>query len=240
MSSAHQVIRPFGFGIELLNRIDYRLAETEADKDAIYHLRYRAYLNEAAIEPNPDRKVTDRFDELPNSWVFGVYFEGVLASSIRISVASPEHTDTPSVAVFADVLGPMVAQGKVMVDPTRFVADPDRAKRFPELPYVTLRLAYVATSYFNADVGLAAVRAEHQAFYRRFFMHRLWSPPRPFAGLLKPICLMAVDDPAVRDKVYERFPYLVSSAAEQRMLFSRSAEQNHPDGAPGRLAAPAS
>ena len=60
MSSAHQVNRPFGLGIELLNRIDYRLAETEADKDAIYRLRYRAYLNEAAIEPNPHQKVTDR------------------------------------------------------------------------------------------------------------------------------------------------------------------------------------
>jgi hypothetical protein len=182
--------------------------------------------------------VTDRFDELPNSWVFGVYFEGVLASSIRISVASPKHPDTPSVAVFADVLEPLLAQGKVMVDPTRFVADPDRAERFPELPYVTLRLAYVATSYFNADVGLAAVRAEHQAFYRRFFMHRLWSPPRPFAGLLKPICLMAVDDPVVRDKVYERYPYLVSSAAEQRMLFTRGAERERHPAPADRMASP--
>jgi Autoinducer synthase len=238
MSSAHQETRPFGLGIELLNRIDYRLAETEADKEAIYRLRYRAYLNEAAVEPNSAQKVTDRFDELPNSWVFGVYFEGVLASSIRISVASPEHPDTPSVTVFADVLEPMLAQGKVMIDPTRFVADPDRAKRLPELPYVTLRLAYVATSYFNADVGLAAVRAEHQAFYRRFFMHRLWSPPRPFAGLLKPICLMAVDDPAVRDKVYARFPYLVSSAAEQRMLFTRSTEREHHPAPADRVASP--
>ena len=153
-------------------------------------------------------------------------------------MASPEHPDTPSVAVFSDVLEPMLAQGKVMIDPTRFVADPDRAKRLPELPYVTLRLAYVATSYFNADVGLAAVRAEHQAFYRRFFMHRLWSPPRPFAGLLKPICLMAVDDPAVRDKVYARFPYLVSSAAEQRMLFTRSTEREHYAALADRLASP--
>ena len=74
-------------------------------------------------------------------------------------------------SVFGDLLQPELDRGKVIVDPTRFVADPDKAKRFPELPYVTLRLAYVACAYFNADLGLAIVRAEHQAFYRRVFLH---------------------------------------------------------------------
>ena len=31
-------------------------------------------------------------------------------------------------------------RGKVIIDPTRFVADPEKAKSFPELPYVTVRL----------------------------------------------------------------------------------------------------
>src|SRR5664279_6141420 len=101
MSPAHPITsRPLKRGIELLDQVDYRLAETEAERDEIYRLRYRAYLHEGAIEPNRDRKVTDRFDDLPNSWVFGVYFESVLVSSLRISVASAENPDTPSVAVF--------------------------------------------------------------------------------------------------------------------------------------------
>ena len=83
MSSAHQTrnrSRPFDRGIELLDLVDYRLVETEADREAVYRLRYDAYLNEGAIQPNLDRKVTDRFDELPNSWTFGVYYEEVLTS----------------------------------------------------------------------------------------------------------------------------------------------------------------
>jgi hypothetical protein len=229
MSPAHQTTsRPFERGIELLDQVDYRLAETEADKEAIYRLRYRAYLNEGAIEPERDRRVTDRFDDLPNSWIFGVYFDGVLASSIRVSVASPENPDTPSVAVFPDLLEPQLNEGKVVVDPTRFVADPDRQKRFPELPYMTLRLAYVACGFFNADLGLATVRAEHQAFYRRVFMHKSLSPPRHYPGLVKPICLMAVDFPAMRDKVFARYPYLRSSYFERRMLFQRSADRGSP------------
>jgi hypothetical protein len=229
MSPAHPTTnRPFERGIELLDQVDYRLVETEAEKDAIYRLRYRAYLNEGAIEPNRDRKVTDRFDDMPNSWIFGVYFDGVLASSIRISVASPENPDTPSVAVFPDLLGPELNEGKIMIDPTRFVADPAREQRFPELPYMTLRLAYVACGFFNADLGLATVRAEHQAFYRRVFMHKPLTPVREYPGLVKPICLMAVDYPAMRDKVFARFPYLRSSYFERRMLFERSSDRAPP------------
>lgn len=225
MRPAHQIKRPFERGIELLDQVDYRLADTEAEKDAIYRLRYRAYLNEGAIEAHRDRKVTDRFDDMPNSWTFGVYFDGVLASSIRISVASPENPEAPSVAVFPDLLKPELNAGKIIVDPTRFVADPARERRFPELPYMTLRLAYVACGFFNADLGLASVRAEHQAFYRRVFMHKSWSPPREYPGLLKPICLMAVDYPAMRDKVFARYPYLRSTFFERRMLFQRSSDQ---------------
>lgn len=225
MSSAHQSknsSRSFDRGVELLDLVDYRLAETQAEKDAIYRLRYDAYLNEGAIEPNLHCKVTDRFDDLPNSWTFGVYYEGVLASSIRISVATPEHPETPSMDVFPDLLKPELAQGKILVDPTRFVADPSRAKRFPELPYMTLRLAYVACSYFDADIGLATVRTEHQAFYRRVFLHQPLSGPRDYPGLTKPICLMAADFPAMRNKVFARYPYLRSSYFERRMLFERS------------------
>ena len=213
--------------IELLDQVDYRLAETEEEKDEIYRLRYRAYLHEGAIEPNRDRKITDRFDNLPNSWIFGVYFEGMLASSLRISVASPEWPETPSMSVFPEILEPELEKGRVMVDPTRFVAEPARAKRIPELPYMTLRLAYVACEYFHADLGLASVRAEHQAFYKRVFLHTI-SPPRDYPTLTKPICLMAIDFPNMREKVFTRYPFLRSSYFERRMLFERNSDRLSP------------
>src|SRR6202165_996460 len=229
MSPAHPTTnRPLRRGIELLDQVDYRLARTEAEKDAIYRLRYRAYLQEGAIEPNRDRRVTDRFDDLPNSWIFGVYFDGILVSSIRISIASAESPDAPSIAVFPDLLKPELDKGKVLVDPTRFVAAPTREKRFPELPYMTLRLAYVACCYFHAELGLATVRTEHQSFYRRVFMHKPLSAPREYPGLVKPICLMAVDYPAMRDKVFARFPYLRSTFFERRMLFERCSDRSSP------------
>ena len=88
--------------------------------------------------------------------------------------------------LFGDVLHPRLDRGEVFIDPARFVADPEKAQRFPELPYLTLRLAYLACEYFNADIGLAMVRAEHQAFYRRVFLHETIAEPRLFPnGLVK-------------------------------------------------------
>jgi hypothetical protein len=208
-------------GVDLLDHVDYRLAEDEADKEEIYRLRYRAYLNEGAINPRDDQRLTDPFDSAANSWTFGIYFDGELASSVRISVATPDMPLTPAVDAFPDVLEPLLAQGKVIVDPNRFVADPLREQKTPELPYFTLRLAYVACEYFNADYGTATVRAEHQAFYRRVFMHKALCPPRPYPTLTKPLSLMAVDFHAMRDKVFARYPIFRSTFFERRMLFER-------------------
>jgi len=209
--------------LDLLNHVDYRLCETEEEREEVYRLRYRAYLNDGIIEPRTDRRLTDHFDTEPNSWTFAVYFEGELASSLRISVATPEMPSTPSVQVFGDVLEPFLAQGKIIVDPTRFVADPFRARKMPELPYFTLRLAYVACEFFSADLGTAAVRAEHQAFYRRVFMHEVLGSPRIYPQLDKPFSLMAVDFKALREKVFQRYPIFRSTLFERRMLFGRNA-----------------
>lgn len=215
-------LRPQNRGIEVLERVDYRLAVTPQEKQDIYRLRYRAYLNEGAIHPNPDEMTTDRYDDMPNTWIFGVYMAGQLASSIRISVASPDMPTSPSVDVFSDILGPEVARGKVIVDPTRFVADQTLARLFPELPYVTVRLGYIACNYFDADIGLATVRAEHRAFYRRVFLQQSLCEPRLFPGLIKPVGLMAADYHDIRERVFQRFPYMRSSHFERRMLFGRN------------------
>jgi hypothetical protein len=162
--------------------------------------------------------------------VFGVYVQGELCSSIRITVVTPEWRNAPTVEVFGDVLHPKLDQGMVFIDSTRFVADPEKARNFPELPYVTVRLGSTAGVHFNADYGLAPVRPEHMAFYRRVFLHEAWSEPRLFPGLVKPVGLMAAHLPSVRERVLARYPFLRSSAFERRMLFERTEGQSQPDG----------
>src|SRR6266850_4688936 len=220
--------RPMALGRspDPLDQVDYRLAQTPEEKDEIYRLRYRAYLREGAIQPSTEGRVIDQFEDAPNAWTFGVYFHGELYSSIRVSVLTSEWRMSPSVELFGDVLHPELDKGKVIIDSTRFVADPEKARNFPELPYVTVRLGSMAGVHFNADFGLAIVRAEHQAFYRRLFLQETWCEPRLYPGLVKPVGLMAAHLPTVREKVLVRFPFLRSSAFERRMLFQRGGERH--------------
>src|SRR6476646_9995856 len=217
-----------------LEHVDYRLAESPEEKDEIYRLRYRAYLREGAILPSESQRVTDRYDDEPNNFTFGVYYRGELYSSIRISVLCGKWRGSPSSEMFSEMLHPYLDRGKTIIDPTRFVADPDKARLFPELPYVTVRLGYVACAHFNADIGLANVRPEHRAFYRKVFLQEPWGEPRLYPGLIKAVGLMAAKYPEIKERVFQRFPYMRSSAFERRMLFERPGK---PFLIPGRVSA---
>jgi len=206
---------------QLLDRIDCRLAESMEDREAIFRLRYQAYLQEGAIAPNFTHTFSDPYDDAANAWLFGLYLEGELASSLRIHVATPDNRDSPSHKVFADLLEPELDAGRVILDPTRFVTSRRHSRLCPGLTYATVRLAWLAAEYFEADHFLVAVRAEHQAFYRRTFNHRLICEPRCYPLLSKPISLMTVRYPSVADQVHQRYPFFRSTFFERRMLFER-------------------
>jgi hypothetical protein len=209
----------------LLDRVDYRRVESVEDREAVYRLRYTAYLREGTIQPNFTKRLSDNYDDMANAWTFGLMIDGVLASSFRMHISTPEHPDLPAMHVFPEILAPEIEAGKTIIDPTRFVADPAIARRYPELPHVTVRLGYMAAEYFKADIVLATVRAEHQAFYKRVFGHRPVCPPRPYPTLTKPISLMMLNYPSAREQILLRQPYFHSTLFERRMLFERPAKE---------------
>ncbi len=211
--------------LSLMERVDFRRADSAEDREAIFRLRYAAYLREGAIPANPSERFADSLDDSINAWIFGVYVDGELASSIRLHVATRQHPELPALNVFSDILLPDIEHGKVVIDPTRFVADRAASRRFPELCYVTTRLAWLACEFFDASLLLATVRAEHQAFYRRVFGHRLICEPRHYPSLTKPISLMALDFAMARERVVQRHPFFRSTYFERRMLFAKPVQQ---------------
>jgi len=214
-------------GAGLFDRIDYRLIETPAERDSVYAMRYRAYRHAALIPPSESRRVSDSLDDAPNAWIFGIYVDGELCSSLRLHVLTAEWRTSFSTEMFGDVLHPRLDRGEVFIDPARFAADPEKAQQFQELPYLTVRLAYLACDHFNADTGLALVRPDHQAFYRRVFLFETIAEPRPFPSFSdsKKVALMASDFRTLREQVLTRFPIMRSSAFERRMLFQRAGER---------------
>jgi hypothetical protein len=208
----------------LLEGVDYRLISTSKEKDQLYSMRYKAYRHGELIPPSEAERYSDRYDDAPNAFTFGIHIDGELCSSLRLHVLTSEQRMSYTTELFGDVLYPRLDKGEVFIDPARFVADPEKARRFPKLPYLTLRLAYLACDYFNADTGLALVRPGHRAFYRQVFLHENIAEPRQFPNALVKVALMASDFRASREQVLARFPILRSTAFERHTLFSRGGE----------------
>ena len=142
----------------------------------------------------------DDFERFPNSWNFGVYIDGLLASSLRIHYLTPECPKSPANSLFADVLAPLLAAGATFVDPTRFTVDFEASLAYPALPFLTLRLAVMATRHFSATYGLHCVRPEHGPFYKRVLGSHLMCAARRWHDVGFPMELWGTR----AQEVYER------------------------------------
>ena len=204
---------------DLLSRIEYRRIETDEDRERVFRLRYEAYRREEAIPANLASSFSDEYDELDNVWIFGVFLDGRLISSIRMHRADGVGSKFPSLTSFEDILTPELSEKKVLIDPTRFVTDSKATRLLPGLPHLTLRLCWICSVHFNADHFLVAIRPEHQSFYRRTFRHQLICPARNYPMLASQICLMTVRPADVDEQVYKRYPFYQSTDAERKHLF---------------------
>jgi N-acyl-L-homoserine lactone synthetase len=205
----------------LSDRIDYRIADSDERREAIFRLRHQAYVRDGTILSSASGMFSDRFDEIGNFYLFGLYIDDELGSSVRLHVPSRERPYSPSLEVFPGVLQPELNAGKVVIDATNFVADANIARLHRGLPYATFRLCMLAARYFGADQVLAPVGAEHQAFYRRAFNYQLICEPRAYPPLAKPLGLMSVHYPSEADQLAQRYPFFRSPLFERRMLFER-------------------
>jgi N-acyl-L-homoserine lactone synthetase len=203
----------------LLDKVEYRQAVTQGDREAIFRQRYNAYLREGAIDPDPSGRFTDEYDNTENAQVYGLYIGDRLCASMRIHKATLLSPQMPALWTFADLVGPELSAGKVIVDPSRFVVDHEASRENPELAYLTARLGWIAGEHYGADLVLSTARAEHQAFYRRVFNYRLVSECRPYKTLKKPLSLLFLDFKAQKEIVEARYPFLRSTAAERLAVF---------------------
>lgn len=208
--------------VGLLGRIDAWRADSAEQREAIFRLRYDAYRREGVIPVSQSATFSDAYDQTPNAYLLGLSVEGKLASSVRVHVASREYPDCPTLEVFPEYLQPELDAGKIIIDQTRFVADEALSRLHVGLPYATFRLCLLAAEYFHADLALAPVRVEHQAFYRRAFNYQLLCEARPYPLLAKPISLMAIHYPTAAPALWRQYPFIRSTFFERRMLFERA------------------
>lgn len=214
------VSRFAGTLMDILDRVEYsRVGKDEID-NPVYRLRYEAYRREESVPFNDAGVVVDDLDEAPNCTAFGVHIDGELVSSIRLHHLSARHRMSPSMKVCPDVLGPLLDRGESFIDPSRFTADYEASLAYPALPFLTLRLAVMASVHFDASCCLALVRPEHTAFYRRVFGSEKMSDVRSYPGLAFPVALFGAYVATKLPTTLRRYPFFGSTAEEREKLFA--------------------
>lgn len=208
---------------QLRARTTYLALRKPCDLNRIYRLRYDANLREGTILPSPEAMLKDRFDETANAFNIGIFIDHELTAALRLHVLSPDYSQSPALDAFPDLISPLLDAGATFIDTTRLAANFPRARAFPHLPYVTLRLGIMAARHFNADYVTGACRAEHFPFYEREFKGLRACPPRPYPTLVKPLCLVLIDFKKHGEAIVARRPIYGSTVEERASVFKAPA-----------------
>lgn len=208
----------------LLERTEYRRCDKGEDLEDIYRLRYKSYRLSDMVSEAPDQIIHDDLDETENCFKFGIYIDGALVSTLRIHHATARTPQSPSTMVYGDILKPMLAAGDTFIDPSRFAADPEWSRVYPQIPYLTLRLAGMACFHFRAPYCLSTIRPDHAGFYKRIYCSEQIGDIRDYPGLNYQVVLYRAKVNAIRERSFARFPFFKSTTTEQRMLFAKPGE----------------
>lgn len=238
VASAAPVSQFAGTLMDILDRVEYSRVRMDVTDNPIYRLRYEAYRREESVPFNDAGIVVDDLDTAPNGMSFGVYIDRQLVSSVRVHHVSRQHPFGPSMKSCPDVLQPLLDRGETFIDPSRFTADYEASLAYPALPFLTLRIAVMASVYFKADACLALVRPEHTAFYRRVFGSEEMSDVRIYPGLTFPVQLFGAYVNTKLPATLRRYPFFMSTPEEREKLFARALDENFeaPQRANSRLA----
>lgn len=207
--------------MEVLDHVEYRRIESTEDMEDVERLRFRAYKAREVL-PVAAKTLIDDVDFDSQAYVFGLYYYEELVSTIRIHHVTPDHRVSQSGGIFPAEMDAFLDAGMTLIDPARFAADPQAAAELPWLPYLTLRPNIVAAAHFRADRVLQHVRPAHAAFYKRVFYADTVVASRMTEMYGFDLTLMATNVLEVGRKLLTRYPFFISSASEQRMMYGRA------------------
>ena len=200
-----------------INGDDYclRPALDRKTKEVVYSLRYSAYLDVDAIEPNASGLFCDEFDDRSNCINHLLTRNGFTVAAIRTCYVSADRQ--------AQSLGYLnyheeieeLCNGYSIIESNRFVVKPE-FDRLPLQAYILLFAAVLEhRNSTSARFIMGAVKRNHIGFYRRLLNFSRWSHERVYPGLKVPMALFGLDYQQDGEEVVENNPKLLVSREER-------------------------
>lgn len=173
--------------------VNLRPAVTDQEKSEAFRLRWRCYQKAGLLHPGQSENMEfqDWLDTKDNAITWLLHQPDQLkVASIRTSHSINSAKELLAHTVFGDALSEAFAPEEVIVEANRFVSE------IGDNPLASLGL----TAIFRAKVAhclivgatgfVAAVRVEHERFYKRLFDMKRLSDARRYPGLLAEMVLI--------------------------------------------------
>ena len=191
---------------------------SDALRDEVYALRYRAYRHEEAINACPTERFVDAYDAQPNHIIWALCEHNRVIGSIRTTWFDPALSwSIPEMEGYGEDVARIVPPKTRILSGNRFVTEPDQPKRSSLLAMLLLRY-HTMVAHQRAEYALAAVRVNHLPFYRRVLKLERVSEGRIYPGLTSTMFLTACQFQQNIEQVYTRTPFLRPQGQEHMLL----------------------
>lgn len=191
-SNQSRLEKPYRWNDIQKTHLRARLALDPKTRQDAFVLRYKSFVADGYIDPDPSGQFSDAYDDGPHSHIIVIYsgteaIGSARACTMEINDGSSPPKAIPAHNVFADEISELV----------RRVPDAGRPKRVMEigrlathpafgashgLVFLLFRLVGHLIREFDADVVLSCVRQSHIPFYNRI-LFELVAGPRSYPGV---------------------------------------------------------
>ena len=179
-------------------------------------IRYQAYSAAGWIDPNPEERFADPYDQLPNSQTHLLSYCGQNVGTMRASVFTGEEgwNMVPSMRVFGDRIFNHTGNER-FVELNRFALLPTFTLMPRQAQLALLNNAVHAADLFSCRYMVAAVRESHVPYYQRLEFVQV-ELARRYLGLKFDTVLMVMDwlDAKPRLLVHHLFHIIVKFPRE--------------------------
>jgi hypothetical protein len=177
----------------LAKTFDVAQVSSRKDMIAIGAFRYRCYLAEGMITPQPQKSFVDEYDGLPNAHVFKVTLCNQIVGTIRLHILNKASHTSATMAAFADILMPKIDAGQTLIDGARFAIAPELGPLRLVVARRTLGLYAKVAELNAATYGVAAVSEDRVKVYNQLYGFTKLSEPRSYNCLTKKLVLMGLE-----------------------------------------------
>jgi hypothetical protein len=201
----------------VLRGASYRRVQSNEEIELVYAMRRAAGGSRVDMRSYETYNVSNGFDNHHDHYNIMIYLYGQFVSTLRIQVGMARSAIFSSRALSPAM--PFFHDSNVMIGVSRFATTRENACKFPELPYLGIRAAWLAAEHVAADIILLTCGIDHQSFYSRVFGFQSLGPSLELGRTRKTTTCMTLDFPAEKRRVEEHFPMFPSTPAERQSIF---------------------